>query len=216
MLFYRATLPLSSRILTFVSGVIRRYRVSTRSCWRELNPGSRRFSSSPTCGKARRSPSSRPGSRSALRPRGDTWKGPWPCSRPDRRSSARRPGTRRRPDTPGESASAQLKTWRILRKLRCCPWRAVPAVVPGQQGMAQSQTARLGVASDLPGCDDTLRLPQIRTFASRTPCTPVSTYHADDQPDETQPSQNLEQAQWMPGVNPQHDRIQENQHCEAE
>jgi hypothetical protein len=25
---------------------------------------------------------------------------------------------------PGERASAQLKTWRILRKLRCCPWRA--------------------------------------------------------------------------------------------
>jgi hypothetical protein len=22
------------------------------------------------------------------------------------------------------SANAQLKTWRILRKLRCCPWRA--------------------------------------------------------------------------------------------
>ena len=25
---------------------------------------------------------------------------------------------------PGERASAQLKSWRILRKLRCCPWRA--------------------------------------------------------------------------------------------
>ena len=25
---------------------------------------------------------------------------------------------------PGERAKAQLKTWRILRKLRCCPWRA--------------------------------------------------------------------------------------------
>ena len=25
---------------------------------------------------------------------------------------------------PGERANAQLKTWRILRKLRCCPWRA--------------------------------------------------------------------------------------------
>ena len=28
MLFYRAALPLSSRTLTFVSGIIRRYRVS--------------------------------------------------------------------------------------------------------------------------------------------------------------------------------------------
>ena len=25
---------------------------------------------------------------------------------------------------PPERASAQLKTWRILRKLRCCPWKA--------------------------------------------------------------------------------------------
>jgi len=25
---------------------------------------------------------------------------------------------------PGERGNAQLKTWRILRKLRCCPWRA--------------------------------------------------------------------------------------------
>ncbi len=24
---------------------------------------------------------------------------------------------------PGERANAQLKTWHILRKLRCCPWR---------------------------------------------------------------------------------------------
>src|SRR6266568_268851 len=36
MLFYRAALPLSSRTLTFVSGVIRRYRVSIGSCWRKL------------------------------------------------------------------------------------------------------------------------------------------------------------------------------------
>jgi hypothetical protein len=25
---------------------------------------------------------------------------------------------------PGERANAQLKTWRILRKLHCCPWKA--------------------------------------------------------------------------------------------
>jgi len=31
---------------------------------------------------------------------------------------------------PGERANAQLKTWRILRKLRCCPWR------PGQLAKA--------------------------------------------------------------------------------
>jgi len=26
--------------------------------------------------------------------------------------------------SPGERANAQLKTWHILRKLRCCPWKA--------------------------------------------------------------------------------------------
>ena len=25
---------------------------------------------------------------------------------------------------PGERANAQLKAWRVLRKLRCCPWKA--------------------------------------------------------------------------------------------
>ena len=39
MLFYRAALPLSSKTLTFVSGLIRRHRTSIRSCWRKLNPG---------------------------------------------------------------------------------------------------------------------------------------------------------------------------------
>src|SRR6267154_5104800 len=39
MLFYRAALPLSSRTLTFVAGIIRRHRKSIGSCWRKLNPG---------------------------------------------------------------------------------------------------------------------------------------------------------------------------------
>src|ERR1700745_970013 len=39
MLFYRAALPLSSRTLTFASGLIRRHRKSIGSCWRKLNPG---------------------------------------------------------------------------------------------------------------------------------------------------------------------------------
>jgi hypothetical protein len=39
MLFYRAALPLSSRTLTFVSGIIRRHRISIGSGWRKLNPG---------------------------------------------------------------------------------------------------------------------------------------------------------------------------------
>ena len=39
MLFYRAALPLSSRTLTFVSGLIGRHRKLIGSCWRKLNPG---------------------------------------------------------------------------------------------------------------------------------------------------------------------------------
>jgi hypothetical protein len=39
MLFYRAALPLSSRTLAYVSGVIRRHRVAAGSRWRKLNPG---------------------------------------------------------------------------------------------------------------------------------------------------------------------------------
>jgi DDE superfamily endonuclease/Helix-turn-helix of DDE superfamily endonuclease len=39
MLFYRAVLPLSSRTLTYVAGVIRRHRTSIGSGWRKLNPG---------------------------------------------------------------------------------------------------------------------------------------------------------------------------------
>ena len=39
MLFYRAALPLSSRTLSFVAGVIRSHRKSIGSCWRKLNPG---------------------------------------------------------------------------------------------------------------------------------------------------------------------------------
>ena len=39
MLFYRAALPLSSRTLTFVSGIIRRHRAAIRPGWRKLASG---------------------------------------------------------------------------------------------------------------------------------------------------------------------------------
>ena len=39
MLFYRAALPLSSRTLNFVAGIIRRHRAAIGSLWRKLNPG---------------------------------------------------------------------------------------------------------------------------------------------------------------------------------
>ena len=39
MLFYRAALQLSSRTLTYASGIIRRHRAAAGSRWRKLNPG---------------------------------------------------------------------------------------------------------------------------------------------------------------------------------
>ena len=43
MLFYRAALPMSSRTLTYVAGIICRHRASIGSCWRNLNPGRQAF-----------------------------------------------------------------------------------------------------------------------------------------------------------------------------
>ena len=43
-------------------------------------------------------------------------------SKPAPQKDANRAHARLR--APGERANAQLKSWRILRKLRCCPWRA--------------------------------------------------------------------------------------------
>jgi len=48
-----------------------------------------------------------------------------PCrgrNKPASQKEANRAHAQLRP--PGERANAQLKTWHILRKLRCCPWRA--------------------------------------------------------------------------------------------
>jgi hypothetical protein len=39
MLFYRATLPLSSQTLAYTAGVIRRHRRQIGSRWRKLSPG---------------------------------------------------------------------------------------------------------------------------------------------------------------------------------
>jgi hypothetical protein len=39
VLFYRAALPLSSKTLNYVAGIVRRHRAATGSLWRRLNPG---------------------------------------------------------------------------------------------------------------------------------------------------------------------------------
>ena len=237
MLFYRAALPLSSRTLAFVSGVIRRYRKSIGSCWRKLNPGQQallvlaylrkgetfaelaagfavgvttawRYVNETTELLAVRAPKLRTAVRAAKKagwafvvldgtlipvdrvaadrpfysgkhkkhgmnlqviasPGGDiVWvSGALPGSvhdknaewiwgvlaeleaaglvtladkgyqgavhakipyrgknKPESQKDANRAHAKLR--APGERANAQLKTWRILRKLRCCPWRA--------------------------------------------------------------------------------------------
>jgi DDE superfamily endonuclease len=43
-------------------------------------------------------------------------------NKPESQKAANRAHSKLR--SPGERANAQLKVWRILRKLRCCPWRA--------------------------------------------------------------------------------------------
>jgi Helix-turn-helix of DDE superfamily endonuclease/DDE superfamily endonuclease len=46
----------------------------------------------------------------------------WGRGKPESQKEANRAHARLR--GPGERANAQLKNWRVLRKLRCCPWRA--------------------------------------------------------------------------------------------
>src|ERR1700751_2308796 len=237
MLFYRAALPLSSRTLTFVSGVIRRHRAAIGSPWRKLNPGKQallvlvylrkgetfaetaagfevgtstawRYVNETAALLAARAPKLRKAVRDAQKaghayvvldgtlipidrvaadrpfysgkhkrhgmnlqviasPGGDVlWvSGALPGSvhdkkaeriwgvldelekaglvtladkgyqgsewakvpykgknKPEPQKEANRAHAKLR--APGERANAQLKTWRILRKLRCCPWRA--------------------------------------------------------------------------------------------
>jgi hypothetical protein len=43
-------------------------------------------------------------------------------NKPESQKTANRAHAKLR--APGERANAQLKSWRILRKLRCCPWKA--------------------------------------------------------------------------------------------
>ena len=237
MLFYRAALPLSSRTLTFVSGVIRRHRAAICSPWRKLNAGQQallvlaylrkgetftevaagfevgtttawRYVNETVALLAARAPKLRQAVRAAKKagyayvvldgtlipvdrvaadrpfysgkhkkhgmnlqviasPGGDIlWvSGALPGSvhdkkaewiwgvlheleaaglitladkgyqgstyakipyrgknKPESQKEANRAHAKLR--SPGERANAQLKTWRILRKLRCCPWRA--------------------------------------------------------------------------------------------
>ena len=237
MLFYRAALPLSSRTLNFVAGMIRRHRRSIGSRWRKLAPGRQallalvylkkgetypdlaagfgvgtatawRYANEVTDLLAARAPKLRKAVRDAKKAghayvivdgtlipidrlardkpfysgkhkrhgmnlqviaspdgeilwvsgalpgsvhdkkaewiwgvldelerqglvvladkgyQGSTWaKVPYKGkNKPEPQKEANRAHARLR--APGERANAQLKTWKILSKLRCCPWRA--------------------------------------------------------------------------------------------
>jgi ethanolamine ammonia-lyase small subunit len=57
---------------------------------------------------------------------GSIWKAwessqPVTAERPEPQKKANRVHAKLR--VPGERANAQLKSWKILTKLRCCPWR---------------------------------------------------------------------------------------------
>jgi DDE superfamily endonuclease/Helix-turn-helix of DDE superfamily endonuclease len=237
MLFYRATLPLSSRTLTYAAGIIRRHLAAIGSRWRKLNPGrqallilvyvckgetfaeiaagfevgtatARRYVNETVALLAARAPKLRTAARDAARggyayvvvdgtliaidrvaadrpfysgkhrgqgmnlqvianPSGGIlWvSGALPGSVHDKKAEwirgvldepqaaglivladkgyqgaahakvpykgRNKPRSQKDANkahaqlrSPGERANAQLKTWRILRKLRCCPWRA--------------------------------------------------------------------------------------------
>jgi hypothetical protein len=52
--------------------------------------------------------------------------------------------------SPGERANAQLKTWRILRKLRCCPWHAPIHVLQVREANAGRRRFSVRVRVDCP------------------------------------------------------------------
>ena len=140
MLFYRAALPVSSRTLTSTAGIIRRHRASTGSPWRKLNPGQQALLVLVYLRKgetfAEVAAGFGVGTSTAWRYVNETVAllAAGAAARPARwyfRSGRNKPEPQKQANkahaklrSPGERANAQLKTWRILRKLRCCPWRA--------------------------------------------------------------------------------------------
>ena len=97
MLFYRAALPLSSRTLTYVSGIIRRHRASIGSCWRKLNPGQQALLVLVHLRKGETFAQVAAGFRVGTATAWRYAKRLSRCWPPGRRSFARRSGTRRRP-----------------------------------------------------------------------------------------------------------------------
>jgi hypothetical protein len=130
MLFYPATLPLSSQSLTYVAGVIRRHRKKVGSCWRKLNPGRQALLVLVYLRKGDTFAELAAGFGVGTATAGKGYIGagehvhtPYRGrNKPASQKAANRAHAQLR--SPGERANAQLKTWHVLRKLRCCPWKA--------------------------------------------------------------------------------------------
>ena len=127
MLVYRAALPLSSRTLNFTAGAVRRHRKATGSRRRKLTPGQEALLVLACLRKGETLDELEKAGLVTLADKGyqgSTWaKVPYKGrNKPEPQKEANRAHARLR--ALGERANAQLKTWRILRKLRCCPWRA--------------------------------------------------------------------------------------------
>ena len=96
MLFYRAALPLSCKTLNYAAGIIRRHRKSIGSRWRKLNPGQQALLVLAYLRKGETFAELAAGFTVGTTRPGGTWKRSSPCSRPGRRSCARRSGPRRK------------------------------------------------------------------------------------------------------------------------
>jgi hypothetical protein len=98
VLFYRAAVDLSRSTLNYVAGIVRRHRKAIGSAWRLLTPGIPR----------RRDDH-----------RHHALQGPQQAGTPKTGEPIPRQASRA-----GERANAQIKTWRLLHKLRCSPSKA--------------------------------------------------------------------------------------------
>jgi hypothetical protein len=113
MPFHRAALPLSSRTLTFVAGIVRRHRAAIGSGWRKLNPAKQALLVLVYLRKGETFASLAAGF-------GVGTATAWRVPKSQRQAGKAHAKLR----SPGERANAQLKTWKVLNKLRCCPSRA--------------------------------------------------------------------------------------------
>lgn len=117
--------------MSYVAGAIRRHRSKIGSCWRKLNPGRQALLVLAHLRKgegfAALAAGFGVGTATAWRYVRETVTLLAACAPKlrDALTAAKKAANSAHAKlrAPGERANAQLKTWGILRKLRCCPWR---------------------------------------------------------------------------------------------